>query len=153
MCRNKQELSGDWSTDSVMKVFVCGGASTKKQIMLCRRKVLTMYTKAELVEVFLDTDDEVFLSSAYNIGKMFDADVVIFIDDWHRYRKCRIVHFIAQQYDLNIEYASSSESRRPTFKKCEIEDIRQFYSEGQTVDEIASFFGATPLAVKDVLKV
>lgn len=39
------------------------------------------------------------------IGKLADADVVIFAKGWEKYPGCRVENYVARYYDIEMKYA------------------------------------------------
>lgn len=100
------------------KVFISQpmrGVSDAK-ILVVREKLFEEY-KAEhpdavLIDSFtkpteamLEVKHPRIQTLARSIGRMADADVVIFAKGWESYSGCRIENYVAKYYDLQLIYA------------------------------------------------
>ena len=93
-----------------MKVFISQGmkGKTSEQIKLERHELIKCLneriTNVELIDSFIpdgDKKDPVYcLGSA--IQKLSDADIVVFAQDWYRFRGCKIEMTIAVEYKKKV---------------------------------------------------
>lgn len=131
---------------------MCAGhCASLKQMAIYKQTVLAKHPSAELLDAYLITGDIGAFPSNPDITGLLDADCVAFIDDWHNDRGCRVGHYIAMQYGMNIEYISTEKPPRPIFRKWEIAEILQMYHDGSSVGDIASEYKATDAAVLKII--
>jgi len=89
-----------------MKVFISQGmrGKTSEQIMLERQELVNrlheIITDVDVIDSFIpdgDKKDPVYcLGTA--IQKLSEADIVVFAQDWYRFRGCKIEMTIAVEY-------------------------------------------------------
>jgi len=97
-----------------MKIFVSNGlrgkADPKAYIELCRKAVDAAFPNGERIDsYFPDFDGSRIQFLGKSIGeKLSQADLAVFVDDWHKYDGCVVEHLVAQRYGIEIAYVSTA---------------------------------------------
>lgn len=93
-----------------MKVFISQGmrGKTGKQIMSERQELIKSLNErikdVEIIDSFIsdgDKKDPVYCLGV-SIQKLSEADIVIFAQDWYRFRGCKIEMTIAVEYGKRV---------------------------------------------------
>ena len=128
-----------------MNIFFCHGVKVavkqEQYAHTCRMKVLQKYPFADLIEIKIPGNSKSDVEYVQIADCMQRADMVVFVDNWHDYNRCKIAHLIATLYDFPIDYITTKETLRPIFKDFEIEQIRHDLKAGTAVSEIAEQYG------------
>jgi hypothetical protein len=100
-----------------MKVFISNGLRGKQDpkayVERCRAAVDAYFSGGELEYERIDTywpdydgNRLQFLGKSISDG-LAQADVAVFMDDWHNYDGCFVEHAAAMRYNVPIVYLSS----------------------------------------------
>ena len=96
-----------------MKIFVSNGlrgkADPKGYVEKCRAAVDKKYPNGERIDSFFKDFDG---SRIQFLGKsiqdcLSQADLAVFVDDWHNYDGCCVEHEVARRYGVKIDYVST----------------------------------------------
>ena len=93
-----------------MKVFISQGmrGKTSEQIMSERQELIKrlneIITDIEVIDSFIpdgDKKDPVYCLGT-SIQKLSEADIVVFAQDWYRFRGCKIEMTVAVEYEKRV---------------------------------------------------
>ena len=97
-----------------MKIFVSNGLrgkeNPKEYVDKCRAAVDRKYPDGERIDSFFkDFDGSRIQFLGKSIGEcLSQADLAVFMDDWHNYDGCVVEHLVAQRYGIPIDYISTN---------------------------------------------
>ena len=98
-----------------MKIFVSNGLrgkeNPKEYVDKCRVAVDKKYPNGERIDSYFpdfDGNRMQFLGKSIQ-DCLSQADLAVFMDDWHNYDGCVVEHLVAQRYGVEIDYISTKE--------------------------------------------
>ncbi|MCL2005799.1 MAG: hypothetical protein FWG73_06505 [Planctomycetaceae bacterium] len=97
-----------------MHIFISNGLRGKENpieyVEKCRAAVARKYPDGTRIDsYFKDFNGSRIEFLGKSIECLSQADLAVFMDDWHNYDGCVVEHMVCQKYGIPIDYISTKE--------------------------------------------